>query len=114
MLAVVRALGPSAKDMARILRNEELNLAGGLLMLNCDIRDSLGAITRPTMVSVGALDPITPVWATQEIIAGLVTATPNWTLPRRPVTSRGATGRRNTGNRSSASSGRWPDILEMR
>jgi proline iminopeptidase len=59
---------PGEKEMARIPRNEELNVSGGLLMLHCDIRDSLASITCPTLVSVGRLDPITPVSAGEEMV----------------------------------------------
>jgi len=36
-----------------------------------DIVDQLGAITSPTLVVVGELDPVTPVGAAEEIVAAL-------------------------------------------
>jgi proline iminopeptidase len=63
---------PGETEKARIPRNEELNVAGGLLMLHCDMRESLATIACPSLVSVGDLDPITPVWAAEEIVDGLV------------------------------------------
>ena len=35
------------------------------------IADQLGAITPPTLVAVGELDPVTPVGAAEEIVAAL-------------------------------------------
>lgn len=65
---------PSAEDKAKILRNEGLNEVGGRLMLEVDLRPSLAAIRCPTLVSVGRLDPITPVWAAETILDGLTCA----------------------------------------
>lgn len=63
---------PGEKEKALIPRNHELNIVGGLLMLHCDVRDSLASITCPTLISVGRLDPITPVWAGEEMVDWLL------------------------------------------
>jgi proline iminopeptidase len=62
---------PSADERARMPRNQAFNEVGGRLMLEVDLRPRLAAIRCPTLVSVGRLDPITPVWAADEIVAGL-------------------------------------------
>ena len=36
-----------------------------------DILDQLGAVTSPTLVCVGERDPVTPVGASEEIVAAL-------------------------------------------
>ena len=65
---------PGEVERSRIPRNEALNEAGGRLMLEFDLRADLAGIRCPTLVSVGALDPISPVWAGQEMIDGLTGA----------------------------------------
>lgn len=62
---------PGALEKARIPRNQELNVAGGKLMLEFDLRPALGEVRCPTLINVGTLDPITPVWASQEMAASL-------------------------------------------
>lgn len=62
---------PGAVEKARIPRNEEFNLAGGELMLQFDLRPLLGHVRCPTLISVGSLDPITPIWAAEEMAAWL-------------------------------------------
>lgn len=63
---------PSVEDRAKIQRNEGLNEVGGRLMLEIDLRPRLASIRCPTLVSVGRLDPIAPVWVAEEIVDGLV------------------------------------------
>jgi pimeloyl-ACP methyl ester carboxylesterase len=41
------------------------------LVRGTDIVDRLGRVRSPTLVSVGGLDPVTPVGAAEEIVAGL-------------------------------------------
>jgi len=62
---------PGAVEKARIPRNQELNVAGGELMLRFDLRPALGQVRCPTLISVGGLDPITPTWAAEEMVAHL-------------------------------------------
>lgn len=62
---------PGAVEKARIPRNQELNVAGGELMLHFDLRSTLGDVRCPTLISVGDLDPITPVWAAEEMAGRL-------------------------------------------
>lgn len=62
---------PGQTEKARIPRNEALNVAGGELMLAFDLTSDLARVRAPTLVSVGELDPITPVWAAETIVDGL-------------------------------------------
>lgn len=62
---------PGETEKARIPRNEALNLAGGELMLKFDLTSDLARVHAPTLVSVGDVDPITPVWAAETIMEGL-------------------------------------------
>lgn len=62
---------PGETEKARIPRNEALNLSGGELMLKFDLTSDLARVHAPTLVSVGAVDPITPVWAAETIMEGL-------------------------------------------
>ena len=62
---------PGEMERARIPRNQALNVAGGKLMLEFDLISDLARIHAPTLVSVGELDPITPVWAAEAIVDGL-------------------------------------------
>ena len=62
---------PSVEDKAKTPRNQGLNEVGGRLMLEVDLRSRLAEVRCPTLVSVGDLDPITPVWAAREIVDGL-------------------------------------------
>ncbi len=71
---VYAAFGPHRPDAARQAhtpRNLELNAQGMELMRRLDILDQLARVTSPTLVSVGALDPVTPVAAAEEIVAAL-------------------------------------------
>lgn len=62
---------PGETEKARIPRNEGLNVAGGELMLRFDLISELAGVRTPTLVSVGDMDPITPVWASEIILDGL-------------------------------------------
>jgi pimeloyl-ACP methyl ester carboxylesterase len=71
---VSAAFGPSVPDeeqQARPRANRELNAPGMELLRRVDIVDQLGRIESATLVSVGELDPVTPVAAAEEIVAAL-------------------------------------------
>lgn len=62
---------PGEEERSRIVVNQALNARGLALMRRYDAVDQLGRIECPTLVCVGALDPVTPVAAAQEIVGGL-------------------------------------------
>jgi proline iminopeptidase len=62
---------PEAEREARTPKNLELNARGMDLMCQLDIVDQLSRVDCPTLVSVGELDPVTPVAAAEEIVAAL-------------------------------------------
>jgi pimeloyl-ACP methyl ester carboxylesterase len=71
---VAAAFGPHVPDeeqRARPRKNLELNSPGMELVRRVDIVAQLGRVTSPTLVSVGELDPVTPVAAAEEIVAAL-------------------------------------------
>lgn len=74
---VVRCLGhfgpqvPDADMFARTVAHHELTGPGTDAMLKYDVVADLPRIDVPSLVSVGDLDPITPVAAAQEIADGL-------------------------------------------
>lgn len=71
---VYDAFGPNrpTKDEADAWpENAELNTRGMDLIREVDIVDQLARIDAPTLVSVGELDPVTPVPAAEEIVAAL-------------------------------------------
>jgi pimeloyl-ACP methyl ester carboxylesterase len=71
---VFAAFGPRVPDddqLARRRQNPDLNAHGMKLIRHLDIVDQLVHIDAPTLVSVGDLDPVTPVGAAEEIVAGL-------------------------------------------
>jgi pimeloyl-ACP methyl ester carboxylesterase len=71
---VYAAFGPHLPDQerqARTPKNLELNSYGMELMCRLDIVDQLGGVDTPTLVSVGGLDPVTPVACAEEIVAAL-------------------------------------------
>jgi proline iminopeptidase len=71
---VFAAFGPRIPDEAQLARrcqNPELNPYGMKLIGELDILDQLGGIDCPTLVSVGELDPVTPVPAAEETVAAL-------------------------------------------
>ena len=55
----------------RTPQNLELNSRGMELIRRLDIVDQLGQVDCPTLVSVGELDPVTPVAAAEEIVRAL-------------------------------------------
>jgi len=68
------AFGPHVPDeeqKARPRENLELNSPGMDVVRRADIVDQLSAITSPTLVAVGELDPVTPVGAAREIVDAL-------------------------------------------
>jgi proline iminopeptidase len=68
------AFGPHVPDAAalrRIVRNPDVNPRGLSLLRTFDASAQLARITSPTLVCVGELDPVTPVPASEEIVAGL-------------------------------------------
>ncbi|HET8873246.1 MAG TPA: alpha/beta hydrolase [Gaiellaceae bacterium] len=68
------AFGPHVPDKeqgARPRKNLELNSPGMEVVRRTDIVDQLNAITSPTLVAVGELDPVTPVGAAEEIVDAL-------------------------------------------
>jgi pimeloyl-ACP methyl ester carboxylesterase len=71
---VFAAFGPHLPDEQREAgtpKNLELNSHGMELIRQLDIVDQLGRVDSPTLVSVGALDPVTPVAAAEEIAGAL-------------------------------------------
>lgn len=62
---------PAEDDRARTIVNRELNAPGMELTRQLNVVDQLGRIDCPTLVCVGALDPVTPVTAAQEIVQAL-------------------------------------------
>ena len=71
---VFAAFGPHRPDderRAHTPKNLELNALGMELIRRLDIRDLLGQVASPTLVSVGQLDPVTPVAAAEEIVGAL-------------------------------------------
>jgi len=76
---VYAAFGPHLPDgdrHARVPKNRALNAHGMELMLSLDIVDQLRRVDVPTLVSVGDLDPVTPIAAAEEIVAALPVAVP--------------------------------------
>jgi pimeloyl-ACP methyl ester carboxylesterase len=71
---VFRAFGPNLpgpEERARTLVNRAVNRRGMELMRRHDVLAELGAITCPTLVCVGELDPVTPVSAARRIVGAL-------------------------------------------
>jgi proline iminopeptidase len=62
---------PDEEREAHTPKNLELNERGATTMCRLDIVDQLSQISSPTLVSVGSLDPVTPVPAAEEIVGGL-------------------------------------------
>ena len=58
-------------ERARAVLHRELNAPGLALMRGFDVLDQLGRVDCPTLVGVGALDPITPPAAARELAAAL-------------------------------------------
>ena len=71
---VFAAFGPHLPDeerKAHTPQNLELNSRGMELVRQLDIVDQLGHVDSPTLVSVGELDPVTPIAAAEEIVGAL-------------------------------------------
>ena len=71
---VFAAFGPHLPDeerKAHTPQNLELNSHGMDLIRRLDIVDQLSQVDAPTLVSVGELDPVTPVAAAEEIVGAL-------------------------------------------
>ena len=62
---------PDGEREAHTPKNRALNEHGATVMKRLDVVDQLGRIGSPTLVSVGELDPVTPVPAAEEIAGGL-------------------------------------------
>jgi pimeloyl-ACP methyl ester carboxylesterase len=71
---VFAAFGPHLPDREReahTLKNLGLNSYGMELIRHLDIVSQLGRVDSPTLVSVGELDPVTPIAAAEEIVDAL-------------------------------------------
>jgi pimeloyl-ACP methyl ester carboxylesterase len=71
---VFAAFGPHVPDEEQLVRgrqNLEFNPHGMELIRGLDIVDQLGRVDAPMLVSVGRLDPVTPVAAAEEIVGAL-------------------------------------------
>ena len=71
---VLAAFGPHRPDpgrQAHVRTNGGLNPPGMDRVRELDVVDLLPAVASPVLVSVGALDPVTPVAAAREIVEGL-------------------------------------------
>jgi proline iminopeptidase len=62
---------PNADELARRIRNPNVGSTGMERLRRLDIVTQLKRITCPTLVCVGALDPVTPLAASEEIVAAL-------------------------------------------
>jgi proline iminopeptidase len=62
---------PDEEREARTPQNLELNSHGMELIRQLDVVDQLRRVDAPTLVSVGELDPVTPVAAAEEIVGAL-------------------------------------------
>jgi proline iminopeptidase len=62
---------PDEERRAHAPNNGELNTHGMDLIRRLDIVDQLSRIDSPTLVSVGELDPVTPIGAAEEVVAAL-------------------------------------------
>lgn len=74
---VIAAFGPNRptrEQYARMPRNAELNEHGMEVMRHVDFVGDLGRVETPTLVAVGELDPVTPIEASEEIVAAVPNA----------------------------------------
>jgi pimeloyl-ACP methyl ester carboxylesterase len=62
---------PGEDELARRIRNPDVNARGVELLRAFDVVDQLASVDCPTLVCVGDLDPVTPVAAAEEIVAAL-------------------------------------------
>jgi pimeloyl-ACP methyl ester carboxylesterase len=70
---VFAAFGPCVPDteqLARRTTNPEVGPRGMALLTSLDVVDQLARVECPTLVCVGQVDPVTPVDASREIVAG--------------------------------------------
>jgi pimeloyl-ACP methyl ester carboxylesterase len=63
---------PGTEELARRIRNPELDVRGMELFRSCNVLDQLPHICCPTLVCVGELDPVTPVATAREIADALL------------------------------------------
>jgi pimeloyl-ACP methyl ester carboxylesterase len=71
---VLAAFGPrvpDADELGRAVGNPAVNGPGMELVRRLDVVDQLAHVTCPTLVCVGALDPVSSVADAEEIMAGL-------------------------------------------
>jgi len=61
---------PSEEELARRIKNPDVNRRGGRLLMELDLLAELPKITSPTLVCVGSLDPLMAT-AADEILHGL-------------------------------------------
>jgi proline iminopeptidase len=71
---------PSPDELARRIQHPELADVGMDLMRNLDIVSRLATIACPTLVCVGALDPVTPPAAAEEIATALLQSSAELTV----------------------------------
>lgn len=88
---------PDEDDLARTIVNRELNTLGMELTRQLNMVDQLGRIDCPTLVCVGALDPVTPVSAAQEIVKRCRIGSHDSRYSTERATSPGMTSRIGTG-----------------
>lgn len=62
---------PGEDELARRIRNPDVNAHGMDLLRTFDVVDQLASVDCATLVCVGELDPVTPVDAAQEIVDAL-------------------------------------------
>jgi pimeloyl-ACP methyl ester carboxylesterase len=62
---------PDERKRAASPQNRALNRWGMAVVRRTDILDQLGIVSSPTLVCVGERDPVTPVGASEEIVAAL-------------------------------------------
>ena len=62
---------PGAEQLGRRLQNPAVGAVGMDRLRAVDVVEQLGRIDAPTLVCVGALDPVTPVEASREIVEAL-------------------------------------------
>jgi pimeloyl-ACP methyl ester carboxylesterase len=62
---------PGEEELARRIRNPEVNAYGMELLRTFDVLDQLTKVDCATLVCVGDLDPVTPVAAAREIVDAL-------------------------------------------
>jgi pimeloyl-ACP methyl ester carboxylesterase len=71
IFAAVGPRVPSEEELGRRIRNVELGAPAGQLLHRFDVVAQLARISCPTLISVGQVDPVTPVAASREILTAL-------------------------------------------